>query len=231
MAQITGFVHIVESPSPEDLLDSRTEGKVLSEALDLAGIKRFYNLAANEEMFKKAIWDRLLECWQMVPDKNPIIHLSMHGNEHGIVLTDGCLISWDQLRAALKHLTEGMKGGLLICMSSCFGASGCRMAMHSDAETPFLALVGHISEATWSDAAVAYVTFYHLLFKGESLEKAVDGMRAASGDPCFMFFQGEQVKKNWTDFTKSQQYRDALITAIRNRPGMLSGALENDPRQ
>jgi hypothetical protein len=70
MADIAGFVHIVESPSPADLLDSRTEGKVLSEALDLAGIKRFYNLATNEEMFKKAIWDRLIECWQKVPDKN-----------------------------------------------------------------------------------------------------------------------------------------------------------------
>jgi hypothetical protein len=216
---IKGFVYIVESPSPDDLLDSRTEGRVLSEALDLAGIKRFYHLATSEEMFKKAIWDRLIECWKKVPDLNPIIHLSMHGNGEGIQLTDGTFIKWSSLRGILKHLTEAMEGRLLICMSSCFGGSGCRMAMHADADHPFWALVGHSDSAAWSDAAVGYVTFYHLFFKGIPLNKCVEAMRAASGDQRFMVFHGAELKKNWADWAKSDAYRNALVAALRNRPG------------
>ena len=214
---INGFVYIVESPSPEDLLHSRTEGRVLSEALDLAGIKRFYNLAANEEMFKKAIWDRLVERWKTVPHLSPIIHISMHGNEDGIQFTDGRFMEWARLRGALKHLTEALEGGLLICMSSCFGASGCRMAMHSDADHPFWALVGHDGSASWTDAAVGYVTFYHLFFKGAPLKKCVDAMRTASGDSGFMSFQGRHVKKDWANWKKSAEYRESLVAAIRQR--------------
>ena len=191
-----GFVYVIESPSDADLLDGRTEGRSLCEALRLAEIPRWYSLVTTSKTFEESIGGRLSEALSQrrLP---PIIHLSMHGNNDGIGLTNGDFISWEDLRKLLAPLTNAMNGGLLICMSSCFGSAGCRMAMHEDSDQPFWALVGNKASAVWADAGVAYITFYHLFFKNFPVEECVNRMRLASGDPNFDWFPGRAVKADW----------------------------------
>jgi hypothetical protein len=56
------------------------------------------------------------------------------------------------------------------------------MAMFiEDAGYPFYAIVANSGKPLWSDTAVAYSTFYHLLSKGEFIVNAVAAMRIASG--------------------------------------------------
>ena len=58
------FVHVIESPSPADLLDGRTEGRVLWEALRLADIAQTYSLATNRETLELALTTRLTAAWK-----------------------------------------------------------------------------------------------------------------------------------------------------------------------
>lgn len=206
----TAFVFIVESPSHVDLLDGRTEGKALSEALILSNVRGWYSLATSLEMFKQTLTTRLGQALQNYPGMFPIMHFSMHGNQEGISLTNGDQISWDDLRQMLKPLNEAVNDGILICMSSCFGSSGCRMAMHENTDKPFWALIGNSNSAQWDDAAVAYVTFYHQIFKGETVEKSVDIMKIASGDDNFMHFNGNKVKEDWATFMTNQREKTNL---------------------
>jgi len=120
----------------------------------------------------------------------PILHLSMHGNNDGVALTNGEFLTWSSLRDHLTPLTNELNGGLLISMSSCFGSNGCRMAMHEASDQPFWALIGNSDSTNWSDAAVAYITFYHDFFKDTPILECVERMKIASGDPSFMYFQG-----------------------------------------
>ena len=53
--------------------------------------------------------------------------------------TDGVFLDWQELRPIIHAASEGKA---LLCMSSCFGFRGCKMAMSKD-DVPFLALVGH----------------------------------------------------------------------------------------
>lgn len=209
---INGFVHIIESPSNLDLLDGRTEGRALSEALSLAEIPHRYNLVTNGQTLGQALGPRLVQAWKTFGGR-PILHFSVHGNQDGISLTDRSFLSWHHLRQGLLPLNRAMQGGLLICMSSCFGSSGCRMAMYSDDEPPFWALVGNTGDAAWSDAAVAYITFYHLFFKGLPVETCVQSMKVASCDHNFMLHQGKSTKAGW-------------ITFLSQRPNQLSSAIE-----
>ena len=197
----SGFVHIIESPSADDLLDGRTEGRALSEVLNLAKIPYCYNLAINLETFNAAVDTRLIEAFEYF-NQPPILHLSMHGNQEGVVLTDNTFISWANLQTLLAPLTNAMEGGLLICMSSCFGSTGCLMATHRDADQPFWALVGNNRSVSWEDAAVAYVTFYHLFFKGIPVEECVERMKLASNDDNFGVWSGHEVKAVWTEYMK-----------------------------
>lgn len=210
---VNGFVFILESPSDDDLLEGRMEGKALSTAFDLASIPHTYNLVTTKKSLIRALTWKLHEA---IKEKNkaPILHISMHGNDEGIGLTNGDFISWAELRKELAPLLNNMQGGLLICMSSCYGTSGCRMAMHEDADHPFWALVGNSQAALWSDAAVAYITFYHLFFKGIGVEQAVEAMKIASGDRNFMVFNGDFVKKDWSGFIKEKKVTAGLFSSL-----------------
>lgn len=212
---VNGFVFIIESPSEFDILDGRTEGRTLCEALRLAGTDAYYSLSVSKEMFQCSLTERLSAAYQNF-HKFPIIHISAHGDENGIALTNGDYIPWDELRAMLSPLNKIMQGGLLICMSSCFGASGCRMAMHEDDELPFWALIGHHGSAGWSDAAVAYVSFYHNFFKGKSVEASVAAMCSASGDNGFLYRYGRLVKEGWAQYMNEHR-RQSLIDVLLER--------------
>jgi len=98
------------------------------------------------------------------------------------------------------------------------------MAMHEEKDYPFWALVGNSQSALWSDAAVAYITFYHLFFKGIAVEQCVDRMRVASGDDNFMVFTGQSLKADWTSLMEKSR-RDALVQALQNYSSSNTGTL------
>lgn len=215
------FVYIVESPSAQDLLDGRTEGRVLSEALQLAGIRYGYSLVVDHSTLLVALEQRLSEVARQ-HQCVPILHLSMHGNQSGVQLTNGHFLTWHDLREALLSLNRAMAGGLLICMSACFGVSGCRMAMYEDGEPTFWALVGNAHSPTWADAAVAYVAFYHRLFKGATVEASVEAMKQASGDPHFAVLSGQEMKVAFlTELQKIrvEQWQAFLNSLVAPVPG------------
>lgn len=213
---VHAFVAVIESPASQDLLDGRTEGRALCEALSLADIPHSYSLATERAMLQQALGDRLRAAARH-HGKVPIIHLSMHGNVHGLQLTNGDFLSWLELRNELIPLLRATRGTLLVCMSSCFGNAGCLMAMHDDDEPTFWALVGNTASATWSDAAVAYISFYHLFFKGFDLPICVNSMKVASGDHNFIYHIGQQTKENWQAYL--QEMRQEQIQSAVESPG------------
>lgn len=89
------------------------------------------------------------------------------------------------------------------------------MAMYEDAEVPFWALVGNTADTGWSDAAVAYITFYHLLFKGKDVASCVEAMKVASGDSNFVVFSGQHAKESWINFQR-QQRAQTIGSALQN---------------
>jgi len=197
------FVHIVESPSADDLLDGRTEGRVLVEALRLAQIACWYNLAVNEDALRRALTERLCEAVRAT-QQQPLLHLSAHGAPQGIGLTSGEFLGWDALREMVTPINQALQGKLLLCMSACYSFEACRMAMAHQGSLPFYGLVAHTGPASWPDAALAFMTFYHhVLTKRSTIEDAVTAMRAASGDEHFY----------WTTAAVARQYLRTLLSA------------------
>jgi hypothetical protein len=215
------LVYVIESPSSEDLLDERTEGRALTEALRLSRIKAAYSLATDRATFYRALGERLKQVLLAQPDTIPHIHISCHGDANGLQLTDGSPISWDELRQLLLPLNKALNDRLLVCMSSCFGASAARTAMWVSGDLPFFALVGHPGALAWSDGAVAYIAFYHRLGKGAHITDAVHAMKAASGDDKFQCQFGPLVQEGWREFMRTsgdEIYRRSLLQALDSQP-------------
>lgn len=208
-----GFVYIIESPSDTDLLDSRTEGGILRESFRLAGIPHAYNLVTTRASFEDALSNRLAVAIakRKVP---PILHFSMHGSEQGIALTDGTFLQWSELKGSVAPLMNYMQGALIICMSSCYGISALQLAM-TEEDHPFWSLITHSNKADWADAAVAFTCFYHLLFKGNTVDHCVNTMRAASGDNRFGKVDGHEIQETWVSYVR-QRKRNMMADVLRH---------------
>ena len=228
---VNAFVHIIESPSDQDLLDGRTEGRSLCEALRLANIPGWYSLATTRRTFQDCLNNRLIEAHDHFgKTRMPILHLSMHGNRQGVALTDNTFIGWEELKRCLQPLNNALQGGLLICLSACFSVSGIRMAMFEGNDHPFWGLVGHPDSAEWADAALAYTTFYHRLFKGANVDEAVIAMHAASGDARFMWFRGHDLKNDWVKDREEERKRQLSQGLGSLDAGTFAELLRNLPR-
>lgn len=176
------FVYIIESPSALDLYRGRSEGGRVAETLRLDDIPCVTRTAINSIAFKAALRYGLPETIQQYPEHHPILHLSAHGSYQGIQLSSNEIITWTELRDLLIPVNKSLGGQLFLCMSACQGYSACQMAMvEGDVPHPYLFMVGSSESPTWSDTAVSYLSFYHLLSKGCGITDAVASMSAASG--------------------------------------------------
>jgi len=127
-------IYIIESQSPQDIIDGISEGHPLSEKLKELNITHEYYNVKDEITFKEAIKNittslktktKALACVHL--------HLSMHGNSLGVGLTSGELITWhalaDQLYSIAKEIgvlrTHGnMYFPFALSFSTCHGIEG-----------------------------------------------------------------------------------------------------------
>jgi hypothetical protein len=79
------------------------------------------------------------------------------------------------------------------------------MAMElGDAPHPYFAMIGNIGSPSWSDTAVSYLAFYHLLAKGKTIPDSVEAMRIASGDSGWVVETADHTKQSFVAFAKSK---------------------------
>ena len=207
------FVHIIESPSPDDLLADRREGTLLMAGLQLARIRCTYNLVANRETLRVALTKRLRKAME-THSRFPILHFSGHGNQGGIGLTDGSSVPWSELHERFLKINKAVDDSLIVCLSSCQALGACTMAMTEGGPLPFLALVAHQGEPRWDDAGVAFLTFYHRLFKGGKVRAALEAMKVASGDDGFEVRLASKVRQDWLQRSRASDLK-VLVRQLR----------------
>jgi len=195
------FVYIIESPSAVDLYHQRGEGGVIQQAVRLNQLQCVHRLAVNRQAFEASLQIGLTEAMAATPNSIPILHISAHGFSEGIQLSSEEIIDWSTLKELLTPINKALEGNLIICMSTCEGYSGSRMAMLSEPDDfPFLALIGNGSKPTWPETAVAFSTFYHLLANNRYVTDAVDAMRVASGNDRFFVTTAAESRQSYLDF-------------------------------
>lgn len=200
------FVFVIESPSAVDLYHGRTEADLLRRAIGLNQIRCASRTAINLDAFIAAIRVGLHEEMAANSGLIPILHISAHGFSEGIQLSSGEILDWKSLRELLKPVNKALNGALFVCMSTCEGYSGSRMAMVlDDPDHPFFAIVGNSEKPTWPEAAVAFASFYHLVANGHYVTDAVAAMRTASGNSTFFVTTAEEAKQGFLDFLKDKE--------------------------
>jgi hypothetical protein len=209
------YVHIVESPSPEELLNGITEGRALCSFLDIAGIPYLYNLAVNPTQFRIAMTDRV-KLGVNEFELKPILHLSTHGGEEGIQLTTqrecGQVVEWGILAPHIRRISQKF-GDIGVCMSCCEGANAIKMAqVIRRQDVPFAWLVGTSTKIEVCDAALAFAVFYRRFHCNNSIDPddLLKAMRAASGVLDFNVWSGQLTQKQY-----SQEWAQAVRRKLK----------------
>lgn len=202
------FVYIVESPSADELYGNVSEGNIIAQVAALNDIPSETKTVISKKIFERAICLDLKRAIESYPDHKPILHISAHGSEHGLQLSNEDLLTCNDLKEWLIPINKIFDGNLILCMSSCKGMAACRMAMRIDNNKyPFYGMIGHNGTPTWSDTAIAYATFYHHISKGEKIGQVVKAMRKASGDNEFYTITAQQAKNLFVgEFEKFKPY-------------------------
>ena len=209
--RIKFFVFVIESPSPVDLYHRRSEGEIIRQAVELNGITCIVKTAISLEVFDACLKVGLLEVMSSMPGYIPLLHISAHGNNEGVKLSDGYFLSWRKLKDHLLPVNRALGGSLIVCMSSCEGYIGIRMAMHPDeAELPYLALIGCGDKPTWGETAVGYATLYHQLWRGVHIAEAVNAMRVASGNGNFFTEHAARSRQDYIEYINTLNTTQAI---------------------
>lgn len=199
--RIKFFVFVTESPSAPDLYHRRSEGDIVRQAVELNGIRCVVKTAISAMAFDACLKIGLSEAMASMPGYIPLLHISAHGDVSGIQLSDGYVMPWAELKDHLRPVNAALGGSLVVCMSSCEGYAGIKMAMHpEESDLPYFALVGCGAQPTWGETAVAYATFYHQLWRGEYIADSVAAMRVASGNQQFFLEHAEQSRQAYLNY-------------------------------
>ncbi len=208
------FVYIIESLRTEDIENNRVEGRVLTQTLEFINIPHKYNFVYTKTEFIQALASNLYETCEIMAGF-PILHFSMHGGRDGIQLGNGEVITWQDLQNLLFPLMREIGDYLIICMSTCYGFSGCKMAMHFDNEVTFHSLIGNDRELSFNKALIAYMTFYHRLFEGDRISDCVEAMKIASGDSNFIYTSSRDAQDFYLKYIRKQAY-DLASRRVQN---------------
>jgi hypothetical protein len=220
-------VYIIESPSAPDLYHGRSEGALLAQAAALDSVPSVIRIAVTPDAFIAALRVGLPEAMSAFPTRLPIVHISAHGAQSGLQLSNGDVISWPQLRELLLPVNQSLSGFLLLCMSACEGYSACQMAMELEGgEHPYWALIGNFGKPTWSETAVGYAALYHLVSHGTPFPAAVEAMKVASGNDNWILETAEQAQKAYAEYIKTVDLSRAResLEAAADRPDVPEGA-------
>lgn len=203
-------VYIIESPSGIDLLEKRTEGKALSNILEMSEIPYEYYLTTTENVLKQVfemIKEDVLELQEEYLFVWPIIHISCHGNEDGIGLTDDNFISWSVLNDLLSVVNVCFDEAdplspIVLSMSSCYGLHAIKTDWEKRGEhSPFAFVLGHEDAILWDDALIAFsVFFHHFVNKKSTAEIALHCMNASINLPNhFKLFNSIEYYEHFKD--------------------------------
>jgi hypothetical protein len=224
-------IYIIESPSAKDLYEGRNEGDALTRMLQLANIETSYHLVTDAEIFDQAFSDiaSMINTRSDVNTIMPFVHISAHGSDDGIELTDNDVIEWGKLNKSFLALHE--KIGPIpfgeevrndvpkttLCLSSCSALKNYKKNL-PDA-FPFQAILGPTIDIGWCQSLIGYSTFYYQNFiRNVGHTMAVKAMNSASSSPGETIFEmihdanHENLMKDLASAMKK------IINAMKSKP-------------
>lgn len=145
-------VFIIETLSPDDEGNGRFEGSIISSVLKLHGKNPIYLYVRTRHQFIQAIE-------QFGSSGYRYLHISAHGNKHGLATTNQDEIDYKDLAEILRPHMKKCR----LFLSAC-SVVNKNISAEIFSSTRCLPIVGPRKQIYFSEAAVIWPAIYHLMF-------------------------------------------------------------------
>jgi len=162
---------IVEASYPKDFFSERLDGPATHHLTKLLRIESRLLYALDKKHLAKAIA-------LGANDGYDVLHLSCHGGDDGVAVTDSTHIDWPEF---VKLFTDNHYRPSALIMSSCCGAADGLADEFEKAGSRPKIIFGSTDERTYNEYAVAWTILYNL-FRTDGVHRDVarEALRAIS---------------------------------------------------
>ena len=184
---------IIESVGAQDLAKRRSEGEGLQIILRLLDVPCALVLASSEHELRTAL--RVF-----AKGRYSHLHLSCHGNENGIELTDGTFVRWSDLAQLFEaHVSSHYSLSISACRS---GLPAVAEAFAARRFYPWL-LIGTKADTEWGDALIGWAILLRHFCGVPTFDKwqsaIVAAHNAVAFDPVSWLYMREQKLYTYMD--------------------------------
>lgn len=173
-------------------------GRRLREDIEVQSV--FHQRGLSVEFVPVDTADRLWDCLaHVLKDANnrveyPLLHLECHGSadRKGLVLADGSLVAWEQLKPTLTAINVATRCNLFITLAACYGAHLSQIILPTD-RAPLWGMLAPTEQAKPSDLLGSFFAFYTTLLASLDGDKALSALLTADSrvaNYCFVSAQG-----------------------------------------
>lgn len=181
-------VFIAESLRPLDFYKGRLDGKAARDVLKIEHGQVEYRITFDLKRLRLAVREAAnLGCFN-------VFHLSCHGDEAGIELTDGSSIDWLTLAQILKDFAAPER---ILVMSSCCGGNIELTKALMKEGARFGWVFGAIDSVGFTDSCLAWSVLYRQL--SESSNGCARSVAQEAVDLINTFVKGSFVYRRWDD--------------------------------
>lgn len=182
-------VYIVEASNSEDFFDQSLDGVSVHSFFNTIGIDSKLRMVLNKKYLKKAVGEA-------IEDGFDVLHLSCHGNDDGIALSDKTNLSWVEFAALFPRFDKAPA----LVMSSCRGAVKGISNAFVDKRHPPPFIFGSEKTLRYDTYAAAWALLYRQLSRhGLSRETGQEAM-----EHIIAVFHISFVYRRWDD--KARKY-------------------------
>jgi hypothetical protein len=185
-------VFIAESVQPEDFYDGRTDGFAANEVLKIQQVRTAYKIVVDRKHLVRAMEDAPSGSFQ-------VLHISAHGSDEGIELTDGDFVTWLDLSRLLRPFASvSIQPKKVLVVSSCMGGYvGLSKALQK-LEVAFRFIFGSTSSkgVGFTHCCLAWSILYNRLVEQGDARYEIGELRATL-DKINQVVPGDFVYRRW----------------------------------
>lgn len=201
---------IIESSYPKDFFNEQLDGLVTHHLTKLLRIESKLIYALDEGHLAKAIA-------LAAKHKYDVVHLSCHGGDDGIAVTDDTDIGWPKFVQLFNHNHYSPEA---LIMSSCCGATDGLADEFEKVDSRPNIIFGSTDERYYNEYAVAWTILYDLFRKnGVRRDVARDALRAISAivHPNFRYLRWHDDPKEYRHYPGIDQRYEIIMKVKKKR--------------
>ncbi|MBF0555482.1 MAG: hypothetical protein HQK96_13155 [Nitrospirae bacterium] len=161
----------------------------------------------------------------LIEKQYPIIHVDVHGDENGIKVSSGEVITWNELQPILMSINIACCNNLFVVLAVCKGGNLLKVCYPPRRATVW-GLIGSFQNFEAQDADVSFQAFYKELLTSFDVNMALDQLNNAfpkmqprySFTTCMSMFI-ETFKKYHAEYCVGKRKKErieVLITKVMN---------------